>query len=169
MYYSYMYADNVRSILQYIKSKFAIRAVNYRLTVHPTATTWSNKQLTKFPANWNRYEAAASIPIYSVRSFFRSIGMIRDIRRIDGSDSHSLSLCIAGALHPKCLSLSLPPSLLPLSRSFLLLSFLVSPVRSSFNEAGRGSIPVRHVNVNVNVEQDPARVSQPRVEGTSTN
>jgi len=110
-----MCADNAHSILQCIKSKFAIRAVNYRLTVHPTATTWSNKQLTKFPANWNRYEAAASIPIYSVWSFFQSIGMIRDIRRIDGSDSHSLRLCISGALRPRCpsLSLSLSPSLSP--------------------------------------------------------
>lgn len=153
-----MCAHNARSILQCIKSKFAIRAVNYRLTVHPTATTWSNKQLTKFPANWNRYEAAASIPIYSARSFFRSIGMIRDIRRIDGSDSHSVRLCISGALRARCLSLFL-----------LHLSLLLSLPRSSFNEAGRGSIPVRHVNVNVNVEQDPARVSQPRVGGTSAN
>lgn len=78
--------------------------------------------------------------------------MIRDIRRIDASDSHSARLCISGALRPRC------PSLF-LSFSY---PFLLSLARSSFNEAGRGSIPVRHVNVNVNVEQDPARVSQPR-------
>lgn len=33
------HTDKACSILQCIKSKFAIRAVNYRLTVHPTATT----------------------------------------------------------------------------------------------------------------------------------
>lgn len=155
-------ADKARSILQCIKSKFAIRAVNYRLTVHPTATTWSNKQLMKFPANWNRYEAAASIPIHSVRLFFRSIGMIRDIRRRFDVRERVAVIVIPYVymfLVPRVpdTSFSLPPSL-PLSLSLL-----------SFNEAGRGSIPVRHVNVNVNVEQDPARVSQPRAQDASTN